>query len=159
MSPPCLIQPPPLKYMLLVGAVMVGSGVWQDCQSLPTCTLHQQVDPHVGKETTTAITPCGLSILSTTPFSPLSVHPHVRAGIVHPHAGTIVLFILTHRILPSFYSRSELGAMFFHPRFPCEGPFTFFCHVYAFLTDLWLVYMFIPSPAENLAFLFHLRTM
>ena len=29
---------------------MAGSGVWQDCQSLPTRTLHQRVDPHVGKE-------------------------------------------------------------------------------------------------------------
>ena len=71
--------------MLLFGAVMARSGVWQDYQSLPTRTLHQQVDPHVGSETTTTITPCELSILSTTPLSPL---------LVHPHAGAIVLFIL-----------------------------------------------------------------
>ena len=133
-----------------MGLLLLGSGVWQDYQSLPTCTLHQQVDPHVGKETTTAITPCGLSTLSAMPFSPLSVHPH---------AGTVVLFILTHRILPGFDSHSKLGAVFCHTRFPCEGPFTFFCCVYVFLTDLWPVYMFSPCPAENLAFLFHLRTM
>ena len=30
--------------------ILLGSGVWQDCQSFPTCTLHQQVDPHIGKE-------------------------------------------------------------------------------------------------------------
>ena len=72
---------------------MAGIGVWQDCQSLPTRTLHQQFDPHVGKETTAAITPCGLSTLATMPFSPLSVHPHAR---------TVVLFILTHRILSCF---------------------------------------------------------
>ena len=28
----------------VVEAVMAGSGVWQDCQSFPTRTLHQQVD-------------------------------------------------------------------------------------------------------------------
>ena len=39
-------------------------------------------------------------------------------GIVHPHARTIVLFILilTHRIVfPSFDLGNELGAVFFHP--------------------------------------------
>ena len=41
------------KLLLLVGAVMAGGGVWQDCQSLPTHTLHQQVNPHDGRKTTT----------------------------------------------------------------------------------------------------------
>ena len=77
----------------------------------------------------------------------------------HDGIYSIVLLILMHRILPGFYSRSELGAVFCHPQFPCEGPFTFFCCVYVFLTNLWLVYMFFPCPAENLDFLFHLRTM
>ena len=27
---------------MLVGQLLLGSGVWQDCQSLPTRTLHQQ---------------------------------------------------------------------------------------------------------------------
>ena len=74
---PCLIQLPPLKVLLLVGAFM--DGEWSVAGLLVlshTHTLHQQFDPHVGKETTTAITPCGLSTLSTMPFSPLSAHPH-----------------------------------------------------------------------------------
>lgn len=36
----------------------------------------------------------------------------------HKRGFTPFLFILTHMILPGFYSRSELGAVFFHPRFP-----------------------------------------
>ena len=86
-------------------------------------------------------------------------HPHAPIGIRYCflHTGrqppySIVLLILTHRILLGFYSRSELGAVFFHPQFPCEGPFPFFCYVYVFLTDLWLVYMFFPCPTENLDF-------
>ena len=34
------------KLLLLVEAVMAGSGVWQDCQSFPTRTLHQWNEPH-----------------------------------------------------------------------------------------------------------------
>ena len=35
---------------MLVGQLLLDSGVWQDCQSLPTRTLLQElIDPHVGK--------------------------------------------------------------------------------------------------------------
>ena len=53
---------------------MAGSGVWQDCQSLPTCTLHQQVDPHVGKEKLiTAITHALLNLHSLHYYAILSI--------------------------------------------------------------------------------------
>ena len=80
-----LIQPPPFKALLLVGAVMARSGVWQDCQSLPTCTLHQWFESHDGKENDYA----PHSTHSTMPFSPLSVYPHIGDGslfiIMHKH--------------------------------------------------------------------------
>ena len=40
----------------LVGVVIAGSGVWQDCHSLSTCTLHQ-ADPHAGRKTTMPMIP------------------------------------------------------------------------------------------------------
>ena len=64
---------------------MAGSGVWQDCQSLPTHTLHQRIESQDGQKNDYA----PHSTLSTTPFSPLSVHPHIGVG---------VLLILMHRI-------------------------------------------------------------
>ena len=39
-----LSHPTTLMICWVVEAVMAGSGVWQDCQFFPTCTLHQQVD-------------------------------------------------------------------------------------------------------------------
>ena len=70
---PCLIQLPPLKkkLLLLVGAVMAGSGVWPDCQSFPTRTLHQRVDLTMASKNDHRHHSSGLSTLSTTmPFFP-----------------------------------------------------------------------------------------
>ena len=113
-SPPCLIQPPPLKAMMLVGEVMVGSGVWQDCQSFPTRTLHQRIEPHDGQKN------------DYYAFSPLFlfIHAHRQSGS-SSRRDHCLFIILTHRIFPGFDSHSELGAVLFHPRFSCEGPFTF----------------------------------
>ena len=55
---------------------MDGSGVWKDCQSSPTRTLHQWIEPHDGQKNDYA----PHSTLSTTELFPLSVHPH--AGMV-----------------------------------------------------------------------------
>ena len=30
--------------------ILLGSGVWQDCQSFPTRTLHQRIEPHIGQK-------------------------------------------------------------------------------------------------------------
>ena len=81
-------------------------------------------------------------------------HPHAPIGIRYHflHAGrqppySIVLLILMHMILLGFYSRSELGAVFCHPWFPCEGPFYVFllcvCCPYQFVAN---VYVF-PLPS------------
>ena len=46
---------------------MLGSGGWQDCQSLPTCPLHQQsFHLHVGRKTTMGFTP--LLLILTRPL-------------------------------------------------------------------------------------------
>ena len=45
-TPPTFIE----ERLLVVDSVMAGSGVWQDCQSMPTPTLHQRIEPHVGKK-------------------------------------------------------------------------------------------------------------
>ena len=49
-----------MLYRVVEEVILLGSGVWQDCQSLPTRTLHQQVDLTLASKTTTTI----LSILS-----------------------------------------------------------------------------------------------
>ena len=48
---------------------MTGSGVWQDCKSFPTRTLHQRIEPHVGNRN------------DYYAFSPLSVHPRAWAEL------------------------------------------------------------------------------
>ena len=91
MLPPCLIchfplsHPTTLMFCGVVEAVMAGSGVWQDCQSLPTRTLHQGVDLTL-EATSTAI-------LSTTPLF---------SGLFVPHD---CLFIHVHR--PSLFTLTQ----------------------------------------------------
>ena len=105
---PCFIQPPPLKALLLVGAVMAGSGVWQDCQSLPTCTLHQWIEPRDGKKND--YTPH--SILSTKPLFPFSVHLH-EGTVVYSFSCTGIFSVWSHaarrgaifRLSFTFFSR------------------------------------------------------
>ena len=76
---------------------MVGSGVWQDCQSLPTCTLHQWIEPHDGRRMS----------MPLIPLSPRQCIKHSRilsfvcsssriGGAVRPHAGTIVYSFFSH---------------------------------------------------------------
>ena len=95
---PCLIQPPPLKVLLLVGAVMAGNGVWQDCQSFPTRTLHQQIEPHIGRGMTTMHSRYCLSI-----------HAHKRS-----HSSSrrdhCLFIILTHRIFSCFWLTQRAGS-------------------------------------------------
>ena len=87
-----LFQPPPLKSLLLVGVVMAGIGVWQDCHSFPTRTLHQQTEPHDGKKNDYA----PHSTLSTTmPFFPLSVHPHVGT-VVYSFSRIGIFYVWSH---------------------------------------------------------------
>ena len=50
--------------LLLVGAVNVGSGVWQECHALPTCTLHQD-DPHAGKKAMIPVSPSRTILFSS----------------------------------------------------------------------------------------------
>ena len=124
----------------------------------------------------------GLSVLAHMPTPPadfpsscrhenhegihsILVHPHTPIGIHYRflHTGrqlpsSIVLLILMHRILPGFYSCSEPGAVFCHPRFPCEGPFMFFSYVYVFLTDCGLCICY-PLPSWEPGFSFHLQTV
>ena len=70
---------------------MAGSGVWQDCHSLPTRTLHQQVDLTLAskKHHLHSLHEAILSIVASS---------SCIGGVVHPHAGVVALFILTHRI-------------------------------------------------------------
>ena len=86
---------------MLVGQLLLGSGVWQACQSLPTRTLHQGLVPlHVG-------------ILPFFPFSRRdgcsSPHTHVLA--IFPHVETIIL-LLMHRSWNFTHAKSwESGLM------------------------------------------------
>ena len=85
------------KLLLLVGAVIAGSGVWQDCQSFPTHTLHQQIQPHDGKKNDYA----PHSILSTT---------HYLHCLFIPHESLFIF--LTHKLHSCLVSRSpERGAV------------------------------------------------
>ena len=94
--PPCLIQPPPLKALLLVGEVMAGSGVWQDYQPLPTRTLHQCGWPHDGKQKPSPSLQGTLHSLHYYTSSPLSVHPHTWTVVYSfSHAQASFLFGLT----------------------------------------------------------------
>ena len=82
--------------VLLVGAVIAKWWwVWQDCQSLPTCPLHQRILPlHVAwgkrKHSLTPLPPLlGILALSVHPphAEPLSVHlPHAEGKFVHLRA-------------------------------------------------------------------------
>ena len=121
-SPPCLIQLPPLKTTF----VSWGSYGWEWSVAGLSVLAHTHTPPtnqtsHWAEEMTTPI----ISTLSTTVLKTLRTFDSPFCIVTHSHARKNVR-CLTHRILPGFYSRSELGAMFFHPRFPYEGPFTFF---------------------------------
>ena len=92
-----------------------------------------------------------ISTLSTTVLKTLHTFDSPFCIVAHSHARKNVRCLM-HRILPGFYSRSELGAVFFHPRFPCEGLFTFFllcvCFPYRFVA---CVYVF-PLPDREPGF-------
>ena len=94
-----------LKILMLVGQLLLGSGGWQDYQSLPTCTLHEQtLHPHVGRETTT----------------------HFYSSIVLLSSCIGGIFLLMHGmgISSSFSSHRELEKMFTVTHdFPMKEPF------------------------------------
>ena len=63
---------------MLVGQLLLGSGVWQDCQSFPTRTLHQQtLSPSRG-------------------HSSILAYPHAETVVSSPHAQ-VLAFLLTQR--------------------------------------------------------------
>ena len=77
--------------LLLVGAVMARSGVWQDCQSLPTRTLHQWVDLTMASKDDHRHHSGRLSTLSTTTT--------FLSWSIHPHTGTVAWWFSTHKLL------------------------------------------------------------
>ena len=99
--------------------VIVLGVVWQDCQSLPTRTLHLQLTSQWQKKP-----------LPSLPQTHYSLHDsdealtHFRSAfsvVVHPHTRTIVYSLFARTgIFPGFDSHSELGAVLFHPRFPVK---------------------------------------
>ena len=103
--------------------LLLGSGVWKDCQSFPTCTLYQQVDPHDGRKTTTP------SLHVDSPLFHLlhdymEHHPTLpsllisRRGVLFPHApfGLLYWWFLTQRGSECQFGhqRSRLWNMYFH---------------------------------------------
>ena len=92
LNSPCLIQLPILMFNWVVEAVMAGSGVWQDCQSLPTRTLHQRIEPHNGQKNDYALHSFSpLCIISMVYSFLMIVSSSMRIGrVVHPHVGIIV---------------------------------------------------------------------
>ena len=66
---------------------------WQDCQSFPTHTLHQRIEPHVGQK------------IGYYAFSPLSIHPRAQEEIfmlmqgplsIHYSHAQEFFLVLTH---------------------------------------------------------------
>ena len=80
----------PLKSLMLVGKLLLGSGGWQDYQPLPTCPLDQRtLHLHVGRETTTPqFHPCPSShrepsgSLSGRGIFALFTSSHIGFGVV-----------------------------------------------------------------------------
>ena len=101
-SPPYLIFPSFLvlsnyhfNVCWVVEEIMAGSGVWQDCQSLPTRTLHQQVDLTLASKNDHHYHSSWLPILTAMPLSPFPVHPH--AGMVFCSLSrTGIFFVWSH---------------------------------------------------------------
>ena len=130
-SPPCLIFPSFLvlsNYHFNALQSSWGSYGWGvECGKVVSPCPHahstNRLTLTLARKTTTTITPCELFILTTMPFSPFSVHPH---------AGTIVLFILTHKILSCFgLMKPGEGAVFHcHSHFPRRGIWCVSIHIW-----------------------------
>ena len=128
---------------------MARSGVWQDCQSLPTRTLHQQVEPHdclfvphnclfvphdcLFIPHDSLIVPTHRLLSSLVSCSQereaisTVIHIFLHRGIecVSIHIWDLVWISLTHWVLRCYYSRGKLGAVWslLPTIFPVESHF------------------------------------
>ena len=122
---------------------MLGSGVWQDCQPLPTCTLHQRTLASRGQGGKQLHSPI-------PPFFP-STRRDGRSFLLTHRLGFFII-ILTHRLgFFIIFLTQQAGESFsaIHD-FPVNEPFTISTVGVCFHTDFVVCVYVFPAQAESL---------
>ena len=126
-----------------LGQLLLGSGVWQDCEPLPTRTLHQQNLTSCGKGGKQFHSPI-------PPFFPSTCRDG-RSFLLKHRLGLFII-LLTHRLgLFIIFLTQQVGEPFsaIHD-FPVNEPFTISAMGVCFHTDLVVCVYVFPAHAESL---------